>query len=86
MRTGCGAWKLRRCRGPGFTLPEVVVSLAVAGIMFAGVIYGYVFLTEQADWSAYSLTAHSLAMQGVEQARSTEWDSRAWSPVDELAI
>ena len=53
--------------------------------MFAGVIYGYVFLTEQAAWSAYSLTAHSLAMQGVEQDRSAKWDPQAWSLVDELA-
>lgn len=68
----------------GFTLAEVVISIGLAGITFAGVIYGYALTSDQAQWSAYSLAAHSLAMQGVEQAKSAKWDPQAWPPIDEL--
>ena len=43
----------------------MVISLAIAGLAFSGVIYGYVMTADQAEWSSYSLAAHSLAMQGV---------------------
>jgi prepilin-type N-terminal cleavage/methylation domain-containing protein len=71
-------------RESGFTLPEVVMSLAVAALAFGGVIYGYALTTDHAEWSSYSLAAHSLAMQGIEQARAAKWDPQAWPPVDEL--
>ncbi len=69
-----------------FTLLEVVVSLVIATLTFSGVLYGYVMTIDRAEWSAYSLAAHSLAMQGVEQARAAKWDPRAWPPVDELGV
>jgi prepilin-type N-terminal cleavage/methylation domain-containing protein len=68
----------------GFTLAEVVVSLAISGLVFSGVILGYTSTSDQAEWSAYSLAAHSLAMQGVEQARAAKWDPQAFPVVDEL--
>jgi prepilin-type N-terminal cleavage/methylation domain-containing protein len=70
----------------GFTLVEVVISLAIAGVAFAGVLYGYVMTINQAEWSCFSLAAHSIAMQGVEQARSAKWDPQAWPSVDELGV
>lgn len=70
----------------GFTLTEVVISLAIAGLVFSGVMYGYVLTTDQAEWSCYSLAAHSLAMQGVEQARAAKWDPQAWPSIDELGV
>jgi prepilin-type N-terminal cleavage/methylation domain-containing protein len=70
----------------GFTLAEVVVAIAVAALSFGGVIYGYVLTADRAQWSAYSLAAQSLAMQGVEQARGAKWDPKAWPAVDELGI
>ena len=69
---------------PGFTLAEVVISIALAGIAFSGVVYGYVLTSSQAQWSSYSLAAQSLATQGVEQARAAKWDPQAWPSVDEL--
>ncbi len=72
------------CRQSGFTLTEVVVALAIVALTFAAVIYGYLRTTDRAEWSAYSLAAQSLAMQGVEQARAAKWDPRAWPVVDEL--
>ena len=71
---------------PGFTLAEVVVAIAIATLSFGGVIYGYVLTADRAQWSAYSLAAQSLAMQGVEQARAAKWDPKAWPAVDELGV
>jgi prepilin-type N-terminal cleavage/methylation domain-containing protein len=70
----------------GFTLAEVVVAIAIATLAFGGVIYGYVLTSDRAEWSANSLAAQSLAMQGIEQARSEKWDPKAWPAVDELGV
>jgi prepilin-type N-terminal cleavage/methylation domain-containing protein len=67
-----------------FTLTEVLVSMLVAGIMVVGVISGFVQSHRQAEWSAYSLAANSLAMQPLEQARAAKWDPYATPPVDQL--
>src|SRR2546421_10411900 len=86
MRTvSCWTSGVRR-KSLGFTLIEVVIALAIAGIALAGVLYGYVMTTNQGEWSSYSLAAHSVAMQGVEQARSAKWDPHAWPSVDELGV
>ena len=77
---------IRPHRTAGFTLAEVVVAIAVAALSFGGVIYGYVLTSDRAQWSAHSLAAHSLAMQGVEQARAAKWDPKAWPAVDELGV
>ena len=58
----------------------------MATLSFGGVIYGYVLTADRAQWSAYSLAAQSLAMQGVEQARAAKWDPKAWPAVDELGL
>ena len=65
---------------------EVVIALAIAALAFTGVLYGYVTTSDQAEWCSYSLAAHSLAMQGVEQARCAKWDPQAWPVVDELGL
>jgi type II secretory pathway pseudopilin PulG len=57
-----------------FTLVELVMTTAIAAIVIGGSIYGYVASAKRAEWSAYSLAANSLAMQRVEQVRSTQWD------------
>ena len=68
----------------GFTLVEVVVSLALAGLIFACILNSYVTSTFRAEWSGYSLAAQSLALQGMEQARAAKWDPLAWPVVDDL--
>ena len=73
-------------RFEGFTLVEVVVSLAIATLLFSGVIFGYALATDRAEWSSYSLAAQSLAMQGMEQARAAKWDPKAWPAVDDLGV
>lgn len=73
-------------RRDGFTLTEVVVAMAMITLTFAGVIYGYLRTTDRAEWSAYSLAAQSLAMQGIEQVRGAKWDPQAWPVVDDLGV
>jgi len=73
-------------RGNGFTLAEVVVSIAIGTLLISGVVFGYALITDRAEWSASSLAAQSLASQGVEQARSAKWDPKAWPAVDELGV
>lgn len=68
----------------GFTLAEVVISTAIIAVALGGVIYGYIRTIARSEWSAYSLAAQSLAMQGVEQTRAAKWDPQAWPPIDEL--
>jgi prepilin-type N-terminal cleavage/methylation domain-containing protein len=58
----------------GFTLVEVVMSMAVAGIMIVGLVSGYRQAVRVAEWSAYSLAANSIALQGLERARAAKWD------------
>jgi len=78
--------KEREPLAQGFTLAEVVVAIAIATLSFGGVILGYVLTADRAEWSAYSLAAQSLAMQGVEQARGAKWDPKSWPCVDELGV
>lgn len=68
------------CRG--FTLTEVVVAMAIAALVFAGVIVGLTQSTYRGEWAAYNLAAQNLAQQGIEQARAASWDPQAPIPVD----
>lgn len=67
-----------------FTLAEVVITSAIAAMVVGGCIYGYVMAATRAEWSAYSLAAHSLAMQRLEQARAAKWDPMGYPPADDL--
>ncbi|MDW8308524.1 MAG: type II secretion system protein [Verrucomicrobiales bacterium] len=69
-----------------FTLPELVISIAILGVVTGGIIYGFANSTRVAEWNAYSLAAQSLAFQGVELARAAKWDPMAWPQVDEWGI
>jgi type II secretory pathway pseudopilin PulG len=61
-----------------FTLVEVLMSVVILTMVFAGVIYGYVQANRCAEWSSMSLAAQSLASQGMEQARAAQWNSQIW--------
>ena len=67
-----------------FTLAEVVIALAIAALVFAGIILAYVQSTRRAEWTGYSLAAQALAVQELEAARSAKWDVQSVPPVDEL--
>ena len=78
--------RLRGRSSEAFSLPEVLVAIAITGLSLSGIIYGYVSSSTRAEWSAYSLAAHSLAMQRLEQTRACKWDLQAWPVVDELVL
>ena len=61
----------------GFTLAEVAVSAAIAGITVAGLIQGHIQSQERADWSGTSLAAQAMAVQRIEQTRAARWDTEA---------
>lgn len=68
----------------GFTIAEVVVSLAIAAVALGGMIYGYILSGKRSEWSGYSLAAQALAVQRVEQIRAAKWDTQAYPAVDQL--
>jgi prepilin-type N-terminal cleavage/methylation domain-containing protein len=72
----------RSCKA--FTLIELVIATAIAAMVIGGSVYGYIISSKRAEWSAYSLAAHSMAMQRIEQARAAKWDPSGFPPVDNL--
>jgi len=73
-----------RARRRAFTLTEVVISTAIAALTIAGIMYGYVMSARRAEWSGYSLAAHSAAVQMLERTRAAKWDPAADPVVDKL--
>ena len=69
-----------------FTLVEVVVSLAIAGVVFSGVILSYVQAGRRAEWTGYSLAAQALSIRQIEQARAAKWDTQSTPPVDQITL
>ena len=67
-----------------FTLAEVVVSLALAGVAFAAILAAYNQAAYRAEWSGYSLAAQGLAVQQIEQAKCAKWDVLDTPPADEI--
>lgn len=67
-----------------FTLPEVVISLAISSISIGGIMYGYVISARRAEWSGYSLAAHTAAIQILERTRAARWDPTATPAIDLL--
>jgi hypothetical protein len=67
-----------------FSLMEVVLAIALGGILISGMIVGYLQAAVRAEWSAYSLAAQSLAVMRLEQSRAAKWDRLANPPVDQL--
>lgn len=68
----------------GFSLEEVVMSIALSGLSLAGIISGYVLAAQRVDWSAYSFAAQTQAQQRIEQTRAAKWDTMGNPQVDEV--
>ena len=64
------------------TLVEVLVALGIGVLIFGGVLVGYVQSAQMAEWSSCNLAAYDLAMQHLEMARATKWDTQA--SIDDL--
>ena len=70
--------------GTAFTLAEAIISVGIGAMIVVAVVYSYLQSTSRAEWAAYSLAAHSLAIQRLEQTRAAPWDPRHFPPVDKL--
>ncbi|HUA68945.1 MAG TPA: hypothetical protein VMA13_10415 [Candidatus Saccharimonadales bacterium] len=62
----------------GFTLGEVLISFTVFTLVMSGLIYGYVQVDRMAEMSSMSFAAQSFASQGLEEAKSVQWDYVRW--------
>lgn len=72
----CCKQACRRARIAAFTLAEVLISVVILSLVIGGIIYGYVKANDFAEWSSMSLAGQSLAAQGMEAARSAQWNSQ----------
>ncbi len=74
----------RQGRHRAFTLVEAMIASTIAAMIFGGIVYGYIQTGRNAEWSAYSFAAQSMAIQRLEQTRACKWDPDASPPVDQL--
>ena len=65
-------------RSSGLTLIEVMVAMVAFGLTVGGLLYGYTQVNRMAEWSSMSLAAQSYASQGLEQAKSAQWNYSMW--------
>jgi prepilin-type N-terminal cleavage/methylation domain-containing protein len=77
--TFCSKHSLERRGLKGFTLAEVVITVAIVAMVMIAMIECYVASAARAQWCAQSLAAQSLASQGLERARSANWCYQSWS-------
>lgn len=62
----------------GFTLIETLIAVVIFGMLTSGLIFGYVQSNRMAEWSSMSLAAQSYASEGLELARSAQWNSEQY--------
>jgi hypothetical protein len=65
-------------------LIEVVVALAIGGLMVAGIVKGYIFCTTSTVKDSLYMAANARAMERIEETRSAIWAPYRADPVDEL--
>jgi prepilin-type N-terminal cleavage/methylation domain-containing protein len=58
----------------GFTLAEVLIALALLGIMLGGIINSYLAAAQRAEWASASAAAHRLAVMKLEQLKTAPWE------------
>jgi type II secretory pathway pseudopilin PulG len=66
------------------TLIEVVVAMAIAGLMIAGIVTGYIFCTTSTVKDSLYMAANARAQERLEETRSAIWAPYRSTPVDEL--
>ena len=77
----------RRCaraQALGMTLAEVVVALAIAGMMVAGLVGGYTYSTVSGEKARLSLAANTRALERLEDTHGAIWNVSGWPVVDQL--
>ena len=71
-------WKPNKNQRQGFTFGEILVAFFVFGLVISGLMYGYVAANRMAEMSSMSLAAQSFALQGLEEAKSVQWNYVRW--------
>lgn len=74
----------QRQRAAGFTLVEVTMSIIIAGLVFGGILTGYIQSGRRAEWSGYSLAVQAYGIQQLEQARAALWDVSSETLVNQI--
>lgn len=68
----------------GFTLAEVTTSILIAGLVFVGILMGYIRSGQRAEWTGLSLAAQAYGIQQLEQSRSAKWDVQLVPATNEI--
>src|SRR5208337_173732 len=76
VRFGKGGNNKSRAACAAMTLPEILISIVILAAVMGGIIMGYVQANRKAEFSSMSLAAQSTALQGMEQAIASRWDSQ----------
>jgi len=71
-----------RTQCAAMTMPEVLMALVIMVTVMAGLILGYTQANRMAEFCSMTLAAQSYASQGLEQARSAQWNSQIWPPTN----
>jgi prepilin-type N-terminal cleavage/methylation domain-containing protein len=74
----------RKHRQAGLTLVEVMVSLAISGLVIGGTVSGYLLGNGIAERSVLSLAATARALDRIEATKGAGWDTLSWPVVDQL--
>jgi type II secretory pathway pseudopilin PulG len=70
-----------RFQALGMTLAEVVVALAISGMMVASLVGGYTYSTVSGEKARLSLAANTRAL---EDTHAAIWNISGWPVVDQL--
>ncbi|MFZ1074210.1 MAG: prepilin-type N-terminal cleavage/methylation domain-containing protein [Verrucomicrobiia bacterium] len=68
----------------GMTLVEVIIALAIAGLMVAGIVSGYIYCTTSAAKAELAQAANARAMERIEETRSAQWDTSSYPTTNQL--
>lgn len=68
----------KRTTAKAFTLVECMIAIILMLLAMGGLMYGYVQANRMAEFSSMTLAAQSYASQGIEQARSAQWNSQMY--------
>jgi hypothetical protein len=61
-----------------------VVAMAIAGLMIAGIVTGYIFCTTSTVKDSLYMAANARAQERLEETRSAIWAPYRSTPVDDL--
>ena len=68
----------------GMTLVEVMVAMAITGLIVAGIIRGYIYCATSAVRAELAQAANANAMQRIEETRSAPWNTSSSGAADQL--